>query len=205
MNHYFNELSSFEYMPKYFLGIPTSELSSTRIDRSKKHAYLRLKDEAMNPEHLFEDRVQAIRYMCRVPYKNYIEHCIEASKTIIIDDTHDIYQRFYFFSNNDKYNKLDDHVVHELHNFFFYYGKEFKHPLELILLSCRYIMQTYDFNNSNRNDVYNFLIKIAEDINETIFARAQVIDIILNTGDFDEVDYANILLKDIKLKFFAYY
>lgn len=197
MNQYIHELSSFEYMPKYFLGIETSKLSSSIKDRNHKHAYIQLKDAAMNPEHSIEDRIQAIRYMCRVPYKNYIQHCIEASESIIIDDTHDIYQRFYFFSNNDKYIKLDDHVVHELHKFFFYYAKEFKHPLELILLSCRYIMQSYDFNNSIRNDVYNFLIKIAEDIDETIFARSQVIDIILHTGDFDEVDYANNLLKDI--------
>lgn len=197
MNQYIHELSNFEYMPKYFLGIETAKLASSIIDRRYKHAYLQLKDASMNQEHNFEDRIQAIRYMCKIPYKNYIDHCIEASKTIIIDDNYDIYQRFQFFSNNDKYIKLDDHVVHELHKFFFYYAVEFKHPLELILLSCKYIMQTYDYVDLDRINVYKFLLKIAEDKNETIFARSQTIDIILHTGDFDEVDYANELLKQI--------
>jgi hypothetical protein len=196
-NGYTHELSSFEYMPKYFLGICTTDLAKTWVDKKTKHPYLCLKDEAMKPENTFENRIQAVRYMCRIPFKNYVQHCIDVSEKIIIDDQYDIYQRFYFFSNNNKYTKLDDHIVHHLHNFFFYYAKEFKHPLELILMSCRYIMQTYDYVNPDRINVYQFLLNIAQDINETIFARSQSIDIILHTGDFDEVDSAKQLLNEI--------
>jgi hypothetical protein len=30
----------------------------------------------------FEDRIQCVRYMCYIPYKDYVLHCIEALKVL---------------------------------------------------------------------------------------------------------------------------
>ena len=101
---YAHQLGTFEYMPHTFLNIDTNTFGDSYFPNGEEHPFLRLKKEAMNKKNTSEDRMQAIRYMCYIPYEDFVTHCIEASKTIIEENEYDVYNRFYFFSNNSKYN-----------------------------------------------------------------------------------------------------
>ncbi len=197
-NDYITNLSSIEYLPKYFLGIDTSEFGKSshnvtddtgQVINVVESPYFKLKEKALDESLDMEDRMQCIRYMSRIPYINTVEHCIEATKSIISCEKYDIYKRFHFFANNDKLFKMDDHIVFAIHAYFFTYSVENKHPLELILLSARYILSFYSYDSDERNEVLSYVLDIADDENETLYIRAECADILINCGEGIEVTF----------------
>jgi len=194
---YAHQIGTFEYMPHTFLNIDTNTFGDSYFPNGEEHPFLRLKKEAMNKNNTSEDRMQAIRYMCYIPYEDFISHCIEASKTIIEENEYDVYNRFYFFSNNAKYTKLDGHIVHALHPFFFNLSLKHKYPIELTLMSARYIISQYEYTSKERNDVLEYILDIADDVNETVYARSECADILTSVGEGDEITFGYQVLEDL--------
>ena len=201
-----NELSSFEYMPKYFLGIKTKDFATSRIELNEStllpeiHPFLKLKEKSMNSSINMSDRMQCIRYMCRIPYIDNINHCYDGSTTIISDESqeeYDMYKRYYFFANNDKYFKLEDNLVYKLQPYFYYFSTHKKYPLELILLSARYIIMSYPYDSDERVDVLNYLLEIADDKKETVYARAECADILYTYGEGNEIYYGKKIITEL--------
>ncbi len=197
MDEYIQHLGTFEYMPSTFLGIDTSLFGDSYFEEDKEHPFILLKKAALNKDISFEDRIQAVRYMCYIPYKDNISHCIEASKSIIEDNRYDVYNRFYFFSNNNKYTKLDGHLVFELHPFFFNLALKNKYPLELTLMSARFIISQYDYLSDERNNVLEYILDVAEDVNETIYARSECADILITLGEGNEIIFGEQIIEEL--------
>jgi hypothetical protein len=196
-NEYSSQLGSFAYMPKKFLGIDTSLFGSTNPKLYKVHPFLQLKEKSLDKSINYHDRMQAVRYMCRIPYIENIRHCIDSICDILSESNIDPYEKFYFFANNDKYMKLDDLIVYEVHKFFFYLSISEKYPLELTLLSSRYIISNYHYEDDVRYDVLEFILDIADDKDETVYARSECADILANCGEGDEVFFGHKIIKEL--------
>ncbi len=196
-DEYSQQIGTFDYLPSTFLGINTSTFTDSYIPNNEEHPFLSLKKFAMDNSTSFEDRIQCIRYMCFIPYKEYVSHCVEASKTIIENDNYDIYNRYFFFANNTKNNKLDGHVVHELHPYFFSLAKERNYPLELTLMSARYIIDQYDYLSDERNLVLEYILDVADDKNESIYARSECADILLTLGEGNEIIFGEQVIEEL--------
>jgi len=196
-DEYSQQMGTFEYLPVNFLGINTSTFTDSYIQDGKEHPFLSLKSYAMNNSVSFEDRIQCVRYMCFIPFKDHVEHCVEASKTIIENDNYDIYNRYFFFANNSRNTKLDGHVVHHLHPYFFSLSKERNYPLELTLMTARYIIDQYDYLSDERNLVLEYILDVADDKNESIYARSECADILLTLGEGNEIIFAEQVIEEL--------
>ena len=196
-DEYSQQIGTFEYLPVNFLGINTSTFTDSYIPDDKEHPFLSLKRFAMDNSISFEDRIQCVRYMCFIPYKEYVLHCVKASKTIIENDKYDIYNRYFFFANNSRNTKLDGHVVHELHPYFFTLSKERNYPLELTLMSARYIIDQYDYLSDERNTVLEYILDVADDKNESIYARSECADILITLGEGNEIIFGEQVIEEL--------
>ena len=194
------EISSFEFLPPSFNGINTKDFGNSKIKKGDLHPFFKLKNIALDKTINVDDRMQAVRYMIHIPYKNQTSHVVEAVKDILSDDSIDIYKRYYFFNNNDKYFKLDDHVVKQTHPFFLSLALKKKYPLELILLSARYIISFYEYSSPERFEALEYVLDLADDENETLYARGEAADILLYAGEGDEILFGRKVLESITEK-----
>ncbi len=193
-----SQLGNFEYMPSNFLSLSTKEFGmmtqthdgqGNRLENIAIHPFLVLKDIAKNVSHTPEDRMQSVRYMCFIPYRDGAMHCREAAEAIVFDLSIDIYKRYYFFSNNERYFKLTDDIVHYIHPLFFERGLKEGYPFELIIRSARYILSFYHVETDIRQNVLNWLLDIADDLTEAHRVRAEVADVLITCGEPDEAEF----------------
>jgi len=197
---YSSEISSFEFLPPSFNGINTKDFGVSKIKKGDLHPFFKLKNIALDKSINIDDRMQSVRYMIHIPYKNQTDHVVEAVKDILSDESVDIYKRYYFFNNNDKYFKLDDHVVKIIHPFFISLALKKKYPLELILLSARYIISFYEYSSKERYEALEYILDLADDENETLYARGEAADILLYAGEGDEILFGRKILESITEK-----
>ena len=197
---FINNMSSFAHLPPKFLGIDTrtfGKTSSLYFDKDKPHPFLLLKEFSMNSSTSIEDRLQCMRYMVHIPYVNGHEHCMEACKVILEDENIEVNKRFYFFANNDKYFKLTDQLVYDLHHFFLKLGIQRKYPLSMILISARYILSFYPDESQEREDALDFVLDLADDKLQTENIRGECADILYSFGREEEVIYGMKILQEI--------
>jgi len=191
------ELSSFQYMPVHFRGLVTRELGMVAAGtKAEDTPFHKLKKIAINPNESAEDRMQAVRYMCSIPYKDQLIHLIEATTCIVKDTTISIYKRFHFFSNNKAYFKLNDHLVHEMFYTFWEYCNEVKGPLELSNLCARYIIAQYPRDAEKRQNVLDWIVDWLESTLDDQ-SKADLADILTSCGDWDEASYGTSILKTL--------
>lgn len=195
-----NDFGSFQYMPREFLGMSTSELGFHIV--GKESPFLTLKNKILEdgPTMKLEDRTQAIRYLCSIPYNNATYHCVEAALSLITDASVDIYKRFYFFSNSDKYFRLDDHVVNYLHPAFFKYGLKYgpiQVPFELMIMSAKYIFNHYGPETQPRQTVLDWCLDICENENEDISTKLKVLTFLRENGESDERRFVDGQLQEL--------
>jgi hypothetical protein len=202
-NHYeihdkalLNQLSSFQYLPVHFRGIITKEMGliagGTEIPNTPFH---RLKAIAINPNELDEDRMQAVRYMCAIPYKDQLLHCIEAATSILETTTIDSYTRLHFFNNNLPYFKLNDHVVHACHPIWFKQCLKENSPFDCLLMSIKYILSQYPRDTTERFDVLDWVVDTIENSETYVRTKADLADTLVQCGDWDEASYGHEQLK----------
>jgi hypothetical protein len=199
------QMGNFEFIPSKFHGLVTKDfgMMSNKYDKDgnllkdiKPHPYLELKDIAKNKSIDTSDRMLAVRYMCFIPYLNGEPHLNEAVDSIVFDDSIDIYKRFQFFSNNEKYSRLNDSIVHRTHELFFSKGID-TYPFELLILSARYILSFYFSEDDKRQTVLNWLIDVADDKNETHRCRAEAADVLITCGEPDETAFGYSIISQI--------
>jgi hypothetical protein len=195
---YTNEIGSLEYLPPKFFGIDTRLFGSSFVDDNTPHPFIQLKQLILsNSLTQYDDKFQCIKYMIHIPYINAHQHCLEACQTILQDESIEVNKRHYFFANNDKYAKLNDNLVYDLHPFFFTLGKERKYPLMLLLLTCRFIISFYPLESEIRDDVLEFILDIADNKNEAEHIRAECADILYSIGVQEEVIYGMKILQEL--------
>ena len=209
-----SQLGNFEYMPSTFQHLSTKEfgmMTQTHDTQGNKletiaiHPFLKLKEIAINGSKdgnkvSVEDRMQSVRYMCFIPYREGSTHCREAAEAIVFDSSIDIYKRYYFFSNNERYFKLTDDIVHYIHPLFFQKGLTEGYPFELIIRSARYILSFYHVETDTRQTVLDWLLDIADDNTEAHRVRAEVADVLITCGEPDEAEFGLGIIEQIGLR-----
>jgi hypothetical protein len=196
-------LGNFEYMPSKFHGLVTKDFGMTynRYDKDgnrieqQDHPFLQLKQIVYNSSIELVDRTQAVRYMCFIPYLNAESHLYDVIDHILFDDSIDIYKRYHFFSNNEKYLKLNDSIVHRTYPLFFQTGIKLKYPFELLILSARYILSFYGVEHDIRQEVLDWLLDVVNDVNEEHRSRAEAADVLITCGEPDEIEYGNQMIQ----------
>ena len=209
-----SQLGNFEYMPSTFQHLSTKEfgmMTQTHDTQGNKletiaiHPFLKLKEIAINGSKdgnkvSVEDRMQSVRYMCFIPYRDGATHCREAAEAIVFDSSIDIYKRYYFFSNNERYFKLTDDIVHYIHPLFFQKGLTEGYPFELIIRSARYILSFYHIETDTRQSVLDWLLDIADDNTEAHRVRAEVADVLITCGEPDEAEFGLGIIEQIGVR-----
>ena len=191
------EIGSFEYIPKKFLDIDTNTFGNTKLNSFLKLKQKLLEDNlSLNNNISFQDKCQGIRYLCHIPHKDKIKHVMECCKNVLENEEYDIDQRYYFFSNNEKYFKLDDHIVFECYPLFFNLCIERNYPLLFTLLCSKYIISTVP-NKDLIDKAKTILYNISSDTNETIQFRCEAIDTLLEYGSLRDREFAKLELEKL--------
>jgi hypothetical protein len=191
------EIGSFEYIPKKFLDIDTNTFGNTKLNSFLKLKQKLLEDNSsLNNNISFQDKCQGIRYLCHIPHKDKIKHVMECCKNVLENEEYDIDQRYYFFSNNEKYFKLDDHIVFECYPLFFNLCIERNYPLLFTLLCSKYIISTVP-NKDLIDKAKTILYNISSDTNETIQFRCEAIDTLLEYGSLKDREFAKLELEKL--------
>ena len=176
------DISSFDNMPYLFHNILTSTFGlSSNIH---KNPFFEIKKIAMNKNNLWEDRIQAVRYMQRIPHIYRGENCIEALLSIISDDKYPIHDRYTFFSNNERIIKLDYDLVNAGHRYIIdnFIPDNKNIPLIYIILSAQFALTQFPVDTFDLDKVQNYLINIAKNKDMEINYRAECADILDRTG-----------------------
>jgi hypothetical protein len=203
------QFGTFDYMPNLFQSLKTKDFGMVvmkhdeegkLLENIPQHPFFKLKEISMNELINMSDRMQAVRYMCAIPYLDKDKHCLEAVENIIFDTSFDIYQLYYFFSNNEKDFKLTDYIVHTIHPLFFVKGLERGYPFELLIRSARYILSFYSTDTDIRQTILDWLLDIVDDKNELYKTRTEAADVLITCGEPDEIEYGYKIISEIGFK-----
>lgn len=160
-----------------FMGISISSMGTS--NRRHKNPFLKLKNIAMDETKEPEDRMQAVRYMNKIPHVDMVRHTVEAAMSIVSNDDVPIGQRYFFFSNTEKYIRLESHVIQQCHfNFFKMSRGRTEYPLIHRLMSANFIYTTVAIGEDVWQDAREFIISLALDENETVHIRSEAADIL---------------------------
>lgn len=192
------DVSSFDNMPFLFNGLSTNMFGMS--SSIHKNPFFKIKEIAMDKTKSWEDRTQAVKYMQKIPHIKRDVNCIEAVITIISDTQYPFEHRYHFFSNNEKLIKLNYEIVNASHKYVyenFDMGKLSINKIPLIykILSAQYALTQFPHDSFDINDVQQFLLSIANDVNVEINYRAECADILDRAG---YGDYKNIGRKIIE-------
>ena len=191
------QCSNFQYMPVHFRGLLTKDMGMVAAGTKPEDTpFFKLKAIAESEDELPEDRMQALRYMCFIPYKDQLLHLISSCDSILKDTRINIYKRYHFFSNNQAYLKLNDHLVFHTFYSFWKYLNEIEGPLELRNLCARYVIGQYPRDDSRRQNVLDWIIDWLEgDLD--VRSKADLADVLKSCGDWDEASYGSDKLKEL--------
>jgi hypothetical protein len=171
--HKLQEQLSGYIMPGTFYGIPCSSFGNTR-----KNPFFKIMAIALDKNNPSEDRIQAVRFMDHIPHVNKVASTVKAAISIIDDESIPIGERYFFMSNNEKISKLSDHIVRECHLHFFEVAGTRRYPLILHLTSAQVIYTTLIHSEPIWTEAREFILKLAQDENESVRIRAEAADIL---------------------------
>jgi len=187
-----SSFSRIESTPFMFQDLPSDKFGSSRNNN-----FLSLKKIALDLAQSPEDRMNAVRYMSKIPYKNMIDHCIEACLPIIESENIPIGERIYFFSNNDPGYRLNSHIVKKCHEHYYAISKNNSHPLSFRLLSAQYIYLTEMHTLPIWQDVQQFIRNLATDKNESVKIRSEAADILCRKVDPEDYVIGKDTIKEL--------
>lgn len=131
----------------------------------------------------FKTRYEGLRYLQYIPNKNYKEYCISVIKCIIDDDTISWKDKFYMFSNNEAYMKLDYFLVNYSYKYLFenqlYSGTL---PIEYKLYVAKFALQNFQINTYDVNKLQSWILSLAKDEKNPFNIRAECADILYSFG-----------------------
>lgn len=187
------DFSNFKDIPDTFMNIQTKTFGN-----SINNPFLQLYKSSLDRTNSFEDRCQAVRYMQRIFYINNLKYCIDVAIDILKDESQPFSKRYYFFSNNDAYVKLDYEIVNECHKYVYNNFCEFNAPLMYKILSAQFILSHLLPIEYNRDELQLFLIEIAKDKEQSVNYRSECADIIYRHGvEKQYVKEAEIVIKEL--------
>jgi len=187
------DVSSFKYLPETFMGIETKTFGN-----SINNPFLKLYEGIISDNYDFEDKCQGVRYMQRINYTGGMKYCIDATLSILKDERYPFNKRYYFFSNNDAYIKLDYEIVNDCHKYVYDNFETLNAPLLYKLLSAQFILAHFVPTEYDRIELEEFLLSIAQDVNQTINYRAECADILYNYGvEKKYVESATRIIKEL--------
>jgi hypothetical protein len=179
---------------KHFFNLDTSTFGNTS-STDGEHPFLILKKNGLLIDNKIEDRMQCVRYMLTIPYKDCIPHTLEVVKSIQNTTHFNIYKRFHFWSTQDISFKLHDEIIHEMHPYFFTNGLQQHYPLDLMLSSATYILSKYGREHSIRQDALDFIVDCANDKNSTYRQQYDAAEVLIKAGEADEVKFGRQIHK----------
>ena len=171
------DMFSFKSIPDTFMNIETKTFGD-----SINNPFLKLYECVLDSTNSFEERCQSVRYMQRIFYTGGMEYCKKAALSILKDEQYPFSKRYYFFSNNDAYVKLDYEIVNNCHKYVYLNFEEFKSPLLYKILSAQFILAHFLKSEYDRTELQNFLLEIAQDVNQSVNYRAECADILYRYG-----------------------
>ena len=187
------DVSSFKYLPETFMEIETKTFGN-----SINNPFLKLYEAVISDKYNFEDKCQGVRYMQRIHYTGGMKYCIDAALSILKNDKYPFNKRYYFFSNNDAYVKLDYEIVNECHKYVYDNFEKFNAPLLYKLLSAQFILAHFVPTEYNRIELEEYLLSVARDRDQTINYRAECSDILYNYGaEKYYVEQASLIIKEL--------
>jgi hypothetical protein len=84
-----------------------------------------------------------------------------------------------------------------LHPYFFELALKNNYPLELTLMSARFIISQYDYLSEERNKVLEYILDVADDTNETVYARSECADILITLGEGNEIIFGEQVIEEL--------
>jgi hypothetical protein len=159
-------------MPAKFYNINLYNLGFS--DQKRQSSFLELKKIAVNKNIYHLDRIQAIKYMIKIPHHDAIKHSIEAAKNIIDD----------YVYTRDLFN-IDPFLTRECYVYCFQNNK-------YILSSSIYIYINL-YNDNLWEDARKILLSIANG-KETV-CRIEAINTLLRNINNEDYNFAVNLLK----------
>lgn len=169
-----------------FEGISLSSLGQSSTAKNKNPFY-KLRDIAIDKSKEPEVRMQSVRYMVKIPHIHMLEESTKAAISIINDDNIPINERYFFFSNTEKYIKLDGHLVQNCHLYFF---KTFRlrteYPLIYTILSAQVVYCTFLHTHEDWECSRQFMIQCAKDKSASVYTRSEAADVLLRRIVIDD-------------------
>jgi hypothetical protein len=176
-----------------FLNLDTTKFGSSFLNENEIHPFLILKEKGCELNTPYNDRIQCVKYMLSIPYKDNISHSLEVVKSIqndvytLYSSSTNIYTLYNFWSTQDPIYKLDDTIIYHMHPYFFYKGVDSYYPLDLMLQSCSYILSHYD--SDIRQDILDYIVDLIEDKNATYRQKYDAASILIKHGEPDEIKF----------------
>jgi len=175
---------------KYFFNLDISTFgNTTSLNNINEHPFLILKKNGLLDDNKIQDRMQCVRYMLSIPFKDYVYHTLEVVKSIQNTSQVNIYKRYQFWSTQDINFKLHDEIIHEMHPYFFTNGLKYHYPLDLMLHSATYILSKYGREYSIRQDALDFIVDCANDKHSTYRQQYDAADVLIKSGEIDEIQF----------------
>jgi hypothetical protein len=179
--------SNISHLPRDFLGINTHKLGYMSNSTDEEHSFFELKRQALNKNHPYNDRVQALRTLCYVPLVNAYEHTVDVAKSIIDDPMISMQEKFDFFAKQTQFYTLPDlNLVYDCHKYFFEKRLEIQPSTEILLLNIRALFQIYDFDTAERNEIISLLYDMLSDKETSHRTKAEIYDIFITCGTAEE-------------------
>lgn len=179
---------NFKFVPKVFMGITTANFAnSLGYDAKKKSAYAKnsfyqLRDLAMNSQTSWQDRIQSIRYMQRIPHIKRYEIINKCMEVILQDTQYPFADRYHFFANNEAEIKLDYEIVNYCHRYVFTHFDSLQAPLLYKILSAQHMLTQFPADTYDLAGLQNFLLETAQDEQMSVNTRAECADILDRAG-----------------------
>lgn len=178
-----------------FHDIPLAKLGTTF---KGKNPFMQLKKIAMDKTVSAEDRIQAVRYMVKIPHIHMVKNAVEAAETIIDDDNIPIGERYFFFSNNENGAKLEGHVVQNCHLYFFKsFATKVEYPLIFRLLSAQVIYCDFVHTDDNWSEAREFIIRLCKDKNQSVSIRSEAADVLLRKVSLDDMAIGQEVISEL--------
>ncbi len=182
-----DRISSYDFMPAKFLHFSTDKFGVS--NNMEKNPYLELKEVALSSNYDMSDRIQATRYMSKIPVYKIENHIVEAIISILKEESYPIDERYKFFTTQDKSLWFKEIVTYPCHEFFFNNMYPPKTPIIYRILSAQFLIQNqstlFEHWLTNAKNAEKYLIDIAEDKTMSVNFRAECSDILMRLATME--------------------
>ena len=160
-----------DFLPTKFL-----DLNVASFGNIIGNPFLKIKEKALDHSLSFDLRTQALRYLQKIPRFDRYKHCIQCCIDLLLDTSVPLSYRYFFFSNNEKYLKLDYEIVNACHTWFFENSEKVSSPLLYKILSAKYILCQIPVPKEQQDKLHNFFASIATNKDYEVCYRADCAD-----------------------------